>query len=223
MLRAMVALIRMETRRLWRQRRDMAASLAFILLVMTLFPFVLGPDGTLLQNLAPGLMTIALLFGLAQEAGKSFAEDRQAGVIDGLHAARFPLALYALVHVGLRHVALTALFIALLPLLCILLQVPFEKLGSMTLAYGFGGMTLALMGMMASALTLGARRAGILLPLLLFPLQIPVLLFTTQLAASGLNAAGLQAFYFLAALFVVSFCLFPFLAGLALRSAVEST
>lgn len=222
MMQSLCGFIQVERLRLWRQRSDVATRLGFVLLVITLFPFALGPDKDTLARLAAGLLSLALLFAHMLDGARLYAEDKESGVLDSFVAQRFSLSLYALTRASMQMGAQIVCFLFLLPLLLLLLHVPFERFLPFALSASLGSMVLTWMNMGFSALLLGARRAGMLLPLLLFPLQIPALVFMTTLATEGFSGAGLQAFYFLLAESVFCLCLFPFVAGAGLRAAVEA-
>jgi heme exporter protein B len=108
------------------------------------------------------------------------------------------------------------------PLLALLLQLPAEGIGTLTLALLLGTPTLSLIGAVAAALTLGARRSGLLMPLLVLPLYVPVLVFgaaSVDAAVQGTSPA--THLMLLGALLLAALALCPWLAGAALRQAVR--
>lgn len=223
MLKHVGALLHVEMLRLVRSRAELASSLGFVLLLITLFPFALGPDKETLQTMAGGLLALALLFSITLEGQKLYAEDKESGRLDMLRGTAVPLWLYASVRAGVQGLAFIIAFIILLPLLLLLLNTPLERFFVFAGALALGGANILLCNMALSALCLGARRAGILLPLLLFPLQIPALVFMVGAMAHGFEGAGAQAFLFLAAELLFALCVFPALAGAALKASVEAS
>jgi heme exporter protein B len=206
-----------------RNRGEIAAPLVFMALIITLFPFALGPAPDQLARLAPGLLALALLLSLLLGGNRLFAGDYENGTLDLLVQSRLPFPLYVLIKTALFW--LTHVFPLLLvsPLFMLFLAVPADAFCNMLLAFAVGTAPLTLLSMLGQALTLGARRANLLLPLLLIPFYVPALTFTVSMAQHGLQGEGAQAFFFLLAQFFLYLGVFPFLAASALRACVEAS
>jgi heme exporter protein B len=101
-----------------------------------------------------------------------------------------------------------------------MLGLPLSSLPPLILALLLGTPTLSLLGALGAALTLGARRSGALVPVLILPLTVPVLIF--GVAASEATLAGAELpFTLLGALFLASLALTPWAIAAALRNAAE--
>lgn len=224
-LSAVTALLARDMRIHLRQGADLAAGLIFALLVVALFPFALSPAPEELQRLAPGLILIAFI--LAQFLGmeRLFAADLADGTLDLVVLARVPLPLYALAKAA-GHAASHVLPLLLAaPLFMLLLNMPLAAMGAALLALALASLILTLLGAAGSALILGSRQPGLLLPLILIPFTVPVLIFAAGLARDGLGGSGegMQSLYFLGGLFCLYLVLAPLIAGSALKGAVETT
>jgi heme exporter protein B len=218
-----VALFKREMIIAWRTRGQSAAHLIFVLLMITLFPFTLGPDQALLQRLAPGLLLLAITLGQMLGFEKLFSVDCAHGTLDIIHTSPLPLSAYALIKSITQWCALLLPIIICSPLFMLLLHVPLDAMPHLLLALVLASFIIQLLGMLGAALALGAKSAGLLLPLLLIPFYIPVMIFAVSLSSSGFNTDGLQACYFLTALLVFYLCVLPFLSGAALKSAISSS
>ncbi|MDX1921967.1 MAG: heme exporter protein CcmB [Alphaproteobacteria bacterium] len=222
-MNAILALFKRETVIAWRTRAQSIAHLVFVLLMVTLFPFALGPDAVQLQHVAPGLLLLAILLGQMLGFEKLFSMDYQNGTLDIIHGSRMSLSFYAIVKSKAQWCALLLPIIVCSPLLMVLLHVPVMHMPVLILALLLASYIIQQLGMLGAALALGAKNAGLLLPLLLIPFYIPVMIFAVSLATAGAEGEGLQALYFLGALLVLYSSTLPFLTGAALRSAIEAS
>lgn len=222
-MNAILSLFKRELVIAWRTRAQSAAHLVFVLLIITLFPFVLGPDEAQLERFAPGLLLLAILLGQMLGFEKLFAADHQNGTLDIIHGSRLSLSIYAMVKSKAQWCALFLPIIICSPVLMLLLHVPAEHIPLLLLALALASYIIQQLGMLGAALSLGAKNAGLLLPLLLIPFYIPVMIFAVSFANAGFDGEGLQALYFLSALLVLYSSSLPFLTGAALRSAIQSS
>ena len=207
----------------WRTRSQSAAHLVFVLLMITLFPFAIGPEEQLLHRLAPGLLLLAILLGQMLGFERLFSIDYKEGTLDILVNSRLSLPAYALIKSIAQWCTLLLPIILCSPLLMLLLHTTLGEIPRLMLALTLASFVIQLLGMLGAALALGAKSAGLLLPLLLIPFYIPVMIFAVSFAGFGFEGEGLQAFYFLCALLVLYLSTLPYLSGAALRSAIESS
>lgn len=222
-MKVLSALLLRETRLLIRQRAEAAGALLFCLLVITLFPFALSPAPDLLERLAPGLLNLVVLLALMLGLEKLFVTDWQDGLLDQLVTRGVSLRAYVLVKALALWLGVALPLLLVSPLFMLLLHVPFMAMGALLMSLLLGTGIISLIGTGSAALALGARRAGLLLPLLLVPLYVPVMIFAVNLAAAGLDTGeGRQSALFLAAMFFLYLTLVPFLGKAALKAAVES-
>ncbi|MEN3260633.1 heme exporter protein CcmB [Sodalis endosymbiont of Spalangia cameroni] len=210
--------LRRELRLAWRHGNELANPLWFFLIVITLFPLGIGPEPALLKRIAPGVIWVAALLACLLSLERLFRDDAQDGSLDQLLLLPAPLPLTVLGKVC-AHWLVTGLPLLLMsPLTALLLSLDLATWCALALSLLLGTPTLSLLGAIGVALTLGARRGGVLLSLLLLPLFIPVLIFATAAvdnAASGLPVDGYLAV--LGALLAGSVTLAPFATAAALR------
>jgi heme exporter protein B len=223
MIRQAIALLHRDIALAVRNRGEIAAPLVFMALIITLFPFALGPAPDQLARLAPGLLGLALLLSLLLGGSRLFAGDYENGTLDLLTQGRLPFSLYALVKTFLFWLTHVLPLLLVSPLFMLFLAVPVDGFIRLLFAFFIGTLPLTLLAMLGQALTLGARRANLLLPLLLIPFYVPTLTFTVTLAQEGLHGTGAQAFFFLLAQAFLYLAIFPFLAASALKASVEAS
>lgn len=214
------ALFRRDLRLGLRQGSDAATALAFFVLAVALFPFGVGPEPAILARIAAGLLWVIALLASLIALERLFQEDHQDGGLDLLLLAPAPLPLLVLAKLAAHWLVTGLPMILVAPILALLLQLPAGGTGVLMAALLLGTPTLGLIGAVAAALTLGARRSGLLMPLLVLPLYVPVLIFgvaAVEAALAGLDPTPHLSL--LGALLLAAFALCPWLSGVALRQA----
>jgi heme exporter protein B len=215
------ALLARDLRLLWRRRGDALNPVLFALLVITLFPFALGPQPEILARIAPAVIWVALLLAGLLSLDTLFRGDLDDGSLEQLMLAPHPLALLVACKI-LVHWFSTALPLVLAtPLFAALLYLPEAQLPVLLASLALGTPLLSLIGAVVVALTVGMRRSGMLLALLALPLYVPVLIFgagSVMEAAQGLPSSG--ALLLLGAGLVLALVLAPLAAAAALRIAM---
>jgi len=213
-----LALLARELRLALRHPADTLAAVMFFVLVAALFPFGIGPAPETLARIAPGALLSAGLLAALLPLDRLFGADAEDGTLDQLLLSGLSAALIALAK-ALAHWLTTGLPLLLAtPIAAAMLNLPIEAWGVAMAALGLATGFLSLLGTAGAALTLGARRGGVLLPLLVLPLAIPAVIFGA--AAIEAAAAGLAArpyLLLLAALLAAALPLAPLAAGAALR------
>lgn len=206
----------------WRRRGDALNPVLFAIMVVALFPFALGPEPRALQNISAGAVLVALLLAGLLSLDALFRSDLEDGSLEQLVLSPHPLPLLLACKI-LVHWLTTALPLLLVaPLLGELLFLPREVLGTLMAALGLSTPLLSLIGAVCVALTVGMRRSGMLLALLVLPLYVPVLIF----AAGACNAAqqGLPAaapLLWLGAALALAAVLAPLACAAALRISLS--
>lgn len=221
-MNAVFALMRRDLRLAWRTPGETATVVLFFVLACVLFPLGIGPEPNILARIATGVIWVmALLAGLLSFE-RLFQLDAEDGSLDLIALSPAPLELLVLGKCA-AHWLITGLpLIVVSPLLGVLLNLPGEAFATMLAALALGTPIVSLLGAIGAALTLGARRGGVLLPLLILPLYVPVLIF--GVAAVEASVAELSArphLLLLAAILVISLLLTPFAAAAAIRQALE--
>lgn len=205
-----------------RQRADAGMVVLFFVLTAALFPFGIGPEPNLLARIAPGVIWVTALLAVLLSLERLFLADYEDGALELLALSPLPLE-FAVLAKALAHWLTTGLPLVLAaPLLALLYNMDMAGLPILVLAMGLGTPSLSLIGAIGAALTLGARRGGVLIPLLALPLNVPVLIF--GVAAIDAALAGLGArphLMFLGALFLVALVTAPLAGAAALRQALE--
>ncbi len=215
-------LILRDLRLAWRQGGDVAMVVAFFVLTVILFPFGVGPEPDLLQRIAPGVIWVTALLAALLSLDRLFQADYEDGSLEALSLMPLPLEAQVLAKC-LAHWLVSGLPLTLTaPLLALLLHLPASGYGALILGMALGTPSLSLIGAVGAALTLGARRGGVLLSLLILPLYIPILIFgvaACEAAVEGLNAR--PHLLLLAAFLTAAIPLCPWAAAGALRQSVE--
>lgn len=204
----------------WRHGSDTLAALLFFLVVVSLFPLSVGPGPEVLGRIAPGIIWVAALLAAQLPLERLFGADFDDGSLDLLLLCGLPAAGVAAAK-ACAHWLVTGvpLLLAAGPL-AVMLRLPEPALPALLLGLLPGTATLSLLGTAGAAVVLGARRSGVLLPLLVLPLAVPVLVFGA--AAADAAAHGLSPrphLLLLAALLAAALPLCPLAAGAALREA----
>ena len=182
---ACTALLRRDFVLTWRRRGDALNPLLFAVIVVSLFPFALGPEAETLARIAAGTIFVAVLLAMLLSLDALFRSDLEDGSLEQLVLSPHPLALLIAAKV-LVHWLTTALpLIAIAPLLAQLLHLPANVLPVLLAALALATPLLSLIGAVCVALTVGMRRSGMLLTLLVLPLIVPALIF----GAGACNAA----------------------------------
>ena len=215
-------IIKRELQIAMRKQAEILNPLWFFLIVITLFPLVIGPDPALLSRIAPGVAWVAALLSALLSFERLFRDDYIDGSLEQLMLTSQPLVLIALAKV-LAHWLLTGLPLILLsPIAALLLSLEIPIWWALVLTLLLGTPVLSCLGAIGVALTVGLRKGGVLLSLLVVPLFIPVLIFS----ASVLDAAGLNLPYngqlaILGAILAGVMTLSPFAIAAALRISLD--
>jgi heme exporter protein B len=218
MLVAARALVVRDLTLLWRRRGDALQPALFALLVVVLFALALGAEPAALARAAPAVVWLSVLLAGLLALDTLFRGDAEDGSLDQWLLAPVPLAWLVFVRTAM-HWATTALPLLLAtPLLAEMMHLPARDLPVLMLSLALGTPVLSLLGAVVAALTVGMRRAGILVALLALPLYVPVLVFgagSVAAAAQGLDPTG--ALLLLGAGLAVALPLAPLAAAAAIR------
>lgn len=215
-------LIQRELRIAFRRGAEVVNPLLFFLIVITLFPLGIGPDPQQLARIAPGIVWVAALLSSLLALERLFRDDYLDGTLEQLLLSPTPLPVTVMGKV-IAHWLVTGLPLILLsPLVAMLLSLDMHSWRAMALTLLLGTPTLSFLGAIGVGLTVGLRRGGVLLSLLVLPLAIPVLIFASaaiDAAGQGLAIGGYLAL--LGAMLVGSATLAPFATAAALRITLQ--
>ncbi|KKC35112.1 heme transporter [Devosia epidermidihirudinis] len=197
---------------------DMLTLVLFFVIVGAIVPFAVGPDKALLARIAPGIVWISAFLAMLLGLDRLFHADHEDGTLILLRQSELPLSAIVAAKV-MAHWLVTALPLILAsPVLAMLLAMDLETFLRTLMSLLLGTPALAAFGAIGAAVTVAIRRGGLIAPILIAPLSIPVLIFGVgTITATQSNAAML----FLAALSLMAVALAPFAAALAISSAED--
>ena len=217
-MRIFGALLAREWRLALRHPADTLAAVFFYVIVAALFPFGVGPAPEILARLAPGALVAAALLAALLPLDRLFGADAEDGSLDQLLLSGLaPSGIAAAKALG--HWITTGVPLVLAtPIAAALLNLPVEAWLAAMAALALATALLSLLGTAGAALTLGARQGGVLLPLLVLPLAIPVVIFASAaIEAAGAGLSPDSFFLLLGAGLSLALPLAPLAAGAVLR------
>jgi heme exporter protein B len=220
--RSFALVVRRDLRLALRQGGDAAMVVAFFVLAVVLFPFGVGPEPAVLTRIASGIIWVTALLAALISLDRIFQADHEDGSLEALVLAPPPLELVVLAKVAAHWLASGLPLVLVSPLLGLLLGLDAAGYGALVLGMALGTPSLSLIGAVGAALSLGARRGGVLLSLLVLPLYIPVLILgagAVEAAVAGLDPR--PHLLILAAIMLTALPLAPLAAAAAVRQAVE--
>lgn len=221
-MRSFLALMRRDLKLAIREGGAIGTALGFFLIVVSLMPLGLGPDLNLLARIAAGILWIALLLAALLSLSRIFEADYEDGSLEVLATERLPLEL-VVVAKSLAHWLTTGIPLALLaPVLGILLNLDLKSYPVLVATTLAGTPAVSFLGAIGAALTLKARRGGLLLALIVLPLYVPTLIFGISAVAAAAGPGGIdQSFLILMAISLAASVLAPVAAAAALRIQLQ--
>lgn len=211
-----------ELRLALRQWGEVAMVVGFFVLTVILFPFGVGPEPGILARISAGVIWVIALLASMLSLDRLFLADYEDGSLELLLLAPAPLGIVVFAKC-LAHWMTTGLPLLLVaPLLGVLLNMDAGGFAVLLAAMALGTPSLSLIGAVGAALTLGARRGGVLLSLLLLPLYVPVLIFGVGAVEAAIQGFAVRPhIMILGALLLGALVLAPWASAAALRQAVE--
>jgi heme exporter protein B len=222
-VKQVLALLRRDLVLAFREGGAVGIALGFYLMVVAITPLGVGPDLNLLSRIAPGILWVALLLAALLSADRIFHNDYEDGALDVLATGALPLPAVAAVK-SVAHWITTGVPLALLaPVLGLLLNLPLEAIPMLVLTMLAGTPAVSFVAAIGASLTLGLRRSGLLLALLVLPLYVPVLIFgVSAVSAATIGPASpWPPLLMLCALSLAAIVLAPIASAAALRNALR--
>lgn len=215
-------LVMRDLRLALRQGTDVAMVISFFVITVTLFPLGVGPEPNVLARIAAGVVWVTALLAVMLSLERMFQSDYEDGSIDLLLLTSTPMEIVVLAKVA-AHWLLTGFpLIVTAPVLAALMNMPAEGYPVMIAAMALGTPTLSLVGAVGAALTLGARRGGVLISLLVLPLYIPILIFAVAAVdAAIIDTTTRPHLLILGAMLAAALPLAPWAAAAALRHSLR--
>lgn len=218
-----VRLLRRQLLLAVRRPIDIANPLLFFAMVVALFPLGLGPAPDKLAAIAPGVLWITALLSNLLTSDTVFRSDFDDGSLEQLLLAPQPLFLSVLAYIGAHWLTNGLLLAAVSPMFALMLNLPVAALGTLAISLLLGTGVLSLIGGIGAALTVGLKRGGMLISLLILPLYMPVLIFggaAVQAAATGIPAGPYLAI--LGAMLCLAIALAPLAMAAGLRISIDA-
>ncbi len=197
-------------------------AMVFFVIAATLFPLGVGPESALLERIAPGVLWVCALLATMLSLGRMFQDDYDDGSLEVIALGPLPLEMVVLAKI-LAHWLTTGLpLIIAAPALAILLNMSTQGFAVLIISLLLGTPILSLIGSVGAALTVGLKRDGVLISLLVLPLYVPVLIFAVGAVEGAIFGLGAQAnLLILAGGFLFFLVLTPWASAAALRMALE--
>jgi heme exporter protein B len=215
-------LVRRELGLALRGGTDAVMAVVFFVLAAVLFPFGVGADPAMLPRIGGGIIWVVALLAAMLSLERMFSADYEDGSLDLLYLSPVSLGTLALAKALSHWMTTGVLLLIAAPILALLYNLPVSALGALFLSMLLGTPILSLVGGIGAALTLGARRGGVLLALLILPLYIPVLIFGAG-AIDGAVAGRPIApqLMVLGGFLLAALALAPWATAAALNQAIE--
>ncbi|OBY27567.1 heme exporter protein CcmB [Leisingera sp. JC1] len=214
----MIALLLRDLRLAFRAGGGFGLGLAFFLIVTVMVPFSVGPQPELLSRIAPGVLWLGALLACLLSLDRLLALDWEDGSLDLLATAPLPLESTVTIK-ALAHWITTGLPLVLAaPVLGVLLNLPLQGFQWLVISLLLGTPALSVIGTFGAALTVGLKRGGLLMSLLVMPLYVPTLIFGSEVARRGAEGMTVQTpLLLLAGISAASIALLPFASAAVLR------
>ena len=217
--RPLSAILARDLKVAWRVGGGALMGVLFFLAVVTLIPFALGPDLGLLRRVGPAILWLGALLASLLALDRLLAVDQEDGSLDLIVTASAPLELVVAIKAIAHWLTTGVPLVIAAPLFGVMLNVEPVVIGAVTVSLLIGTPALTFIGLIGAALSVALRRGGILLPILVLPLTVPVLIFGVAAAnaARGGPVAFGTPFTILCALTLMSLVVGPFAAAATLR------
>jgi len=219
---ALVLILCRELRLALRQIGDSAMIVLFFVLAAVLFPFGIGPEPNMLARMAPGVVWVTALLAAMLSFERLFTLDFEDGSLEQLALGPAPLEMVALAKAAAHWLTTGLPLMIAAPLIAVLCHLPDAGYGALMTTMALGTPTISLIGTVGAALTLGSRRGGVLLSLLVIPLIVPVLIFGTAAIDAAISGFPVRQHLMLMGGFLLgALVLTPLATAAALRQALE--
>jgi heme exporter protein B len=220
MLKVFLAVLRRELLLAWRERVDVLVTLAFFVIVTCLFPFGVGAEAAQLRAIAPGVLWTAALLSLLLSLHRLFERDFADGTLEQLLLSPEPMVLWVLAKIIAFWLVAGLPVVVVAPVLALAFDLDPVGLPALIEALALGTPSLALIGALGAALTLGLRGGGMLLALIVLPLFVPVLIFGAGAVEAEIGGVGARAhLLLLGGILAAALALAPPACAAALRMA----
>lgn len=222
-MRSLGAIVLRDLRLAMRDGGALGTALGFYLIVVAMMPLAVGPDLKLLARISAGVLWVALLLSALLSLGRLFESDYEDGSLDTIAVAGPPLEL-VVAGKAFVHWLTTSVPMALAaPVLGLLLNLELSVMPFLALSMLVGTLAVSFLGAIAAALTLQARKSGVLIAVMVLPLYVPTLIYGISAVAIATTPPGSPwpSFLLLSAISVGSVVIGPIASAAALRYQVQ--
>jgi heme exporter protein B len=218
----LLLLIRRDLKLAFRGGSDAVMAVVFFILAATLFPFGVGPDPAMLPRIGGGVIWVVALLAAMLSLERMFSADYEDGSLEQFVLSPLPLGMVALAKIIAHWLTTGVLLLIAAPVLAVLYNLPGPAFLPLIVSMLIGTPTLSLIGAIGAALTLGARRSGVLISLLVLPLYIPVLIFGALVVDAALAGREFgDLLMVLGGFLLFALAAAPWATAAALRQAIE--
>jgi heme exporter protein B len=195
----------------------------FFLIVVTVVPLGVGPDLALLSRIGPAILWIGALLASLLTLDRLLAADQEDGSLDLILMGAAPLELSVAAKALAHWLATSVPLVVAAPVLGLLLNLEPQAIAAVALTLVVGTPALTFLGLIGAALAVVLRRGGLILPVLVLPLTVPVLIFGVSAANAAVTGPAPfgPPLLILAALTLMSLVVGPFAAAAALRHGLD--
>ena len=221
-MNAFVAVVAHDLKLATRSFGDLLTLILFFVMIGVIVPFAIGPDKVLLARLSPGIVWIAAFLSSLLALDRLFRVDQEDGSLLAFRHATISLETITFAKL-IAHWLTSALpLILATPILAVMLNMDMTIFWRTVISLLLGTPALTAFGAVGAAITVSLRRGGLIAPVLILPLSVPILIFgTSAISANAGPDAEVAAQLFLAGISLVSVALAPFAAALALKLTQE--
>jgi heme exporter protein B len=219
---AVLYMMRRELLLAFRQRAELVNAVLFYSFIVVLFPLAIGAQANLIAKVAPAIIWVAALLSVLLSIDRTFRSDFEDGTLEQLILSVHPLSLLVLGKILAHWLVSGVPVLVLTPLLALFLGMDASSIKILMLTLLLGTPVLSAVGAIGVALTVGLRRGGILLALLVLPMYVPVLLFATMTVDQANAGLPISAdLSMLAAFLILAITLAPLPTAAALKVSVS--
>jgi len=218
----MISILKRDILLSFRSGTGFSLSLSFFLLMIIFTPLAIGPDHLMLKKIAPGVLWLSALLSCLLSIEHIFQNDFEDGSLEALLIAPIPLESTILIKT-LAHWITSGLIIAIIsPCIGILYNFEFKNLLWIFLSLLIGTPGLSMIGVFGASITIGLKKGGLLLPVLIMPFYIPTLIFGSQTITNSENGAEVASpFILMTGITALVLALMPFAAAKAIKTSLK--
>ncbi len=204
-----------------RSLTDIVAIISFMLLIIILFTFGIGPIKESLDIISNAIIWVGLILALIPSLEKTLNKDLENGWFDQLLTSPIPLEIILLSKSISYWLMVIIPLILSTPIFFILLDIDLKQTTLLLTSMNIGGLSISLVGLIGDSLVLGAKRGNILLPILIIPLMIPILIFGVGInEAIKMDEEPINNLLLLIAFTLIYLVISPFISALLIRIAI---